>query len=60
MILPLLGCSWQSVPSGQAICDGTAKARTEHAAALVADGGDTSVTTGARLILLLDAGCRDA
>lgn len=42
-----------------AICDGTAKARTEHAAALAEDGGDRSVVTGARLIMLLDAGCRE-
>lgn len=46
-----------SVGSSEAICDGTASARTEHAAALAVDGGDMSVVTGARLIRLLDAGC---
>jgi hypothetical protein len=46
-----------NVRSGDAICDGTAAARSEHAAALVEDGGDKSVVTGARLIGLIDAGC---
>ena len=49
------GCA--SAPSNNALCDGTAQARTEHAAALASDGGDLSVTTGARLIKLMDAGC---
>lgn len=49
------GCA--SVVSEPAICAGTATARTEHAAALAADGGDLSVVTGARLIKLMDAGC---
>ncbi len=49
------GCA--SGVSEPAICDGTATARTEHAAALAADGGDLSVVTGARLIKLMDAGC---
>ncbi len=57
MILLLPACSWSSAESG--ICDGTAAARTAHAAALAQDGGDASVVTGARLIRLLDAGCGD-
>ena len=48
-----------SAVSPAAICDGTASARTAHAAALAEDGGDLSVATGARLIRLLDAGCQD-
>jgi len=48
-----------SVPvSSQAICDGTSTIRTEHAAALAADGGDKSVVTGARLIAMIDGACR--
>ena len=57
MTLMLLGAGCVSAVSERALCDGTAQARTEHAAALAADGGDLSVTTGARLIKLLDAGC---
>lgn len=44
--------------SDSAICDGTEAARTAHAAALADDGGPRSIETGARLIRLLDAGCR--
>ena len=57
MILPLPVAGCLSAPSNNALCDGTAQARTEHAAALASDGGDLSVTTGARLIKLMDAGC---
>lgn len=57
MILPLPVAGCVSVVSEAALCDGTATARTEHAAALAADGGDLSVTTGARLIKMMDAGC---
>jgi hypothetical protein len=46
-----------SAVSGNAICDGTEQARTEHAAALADDGGPLSLVTGARLIRLIDAGC---
>lgn len=55
LTLPATGCV--SVASGNALCDGTEAARTEHAAALADDGGPLSVVTGARLIQLLDAGC---
>jgi len=57
LTLPVAGC--MNVASAPAICDGTAAARTAHAAALAQDGGDASVVTGARLIGLLDAGCND-
>lgn len=40
-----------------AICDGTRKARADHAAALVEDGGPLSLVTGAALIMQIDAGC---
>ena len=49
------GCVSGANPN--AICDGTAQARTEHAAALALDGGPLSLVTGARLIKLTDAGC---
>lgn len=42
-----------------AICDGSKAARREHAAALADDGGPLSLVTGARLIMVVDAGCRD-
>lgn len=47
-----------SAVSSSAICDGTEKARTEHAAALANDGGDASIVTGARLIASIDAACK--
>ena len=42
-----------------AICDGTVRLRDAHADALLLDGGDRSVATGAALIGALDAGCQD-
>lgn len=57
MTLPLLAAGCERGASDRAICDGTAAARTAHAAALAKDGGDASVVTGARLIQLIDAGC---
>ena len=49
------GCAPVSSPN--AICDGTVSLRDTHAEALLADGGDVSVRTGAALIAALDAGC---
>lgn len=46
-----------SVASNSAVCDGTAAARTAHAAALAQDASDAAVVTGARLIRLIDAAC---
>ncbi len=43
--------------SGEALCEGTARLRTDHAAALV-EAPDRAVVTGARLIAAIDAGCR--
>jgi hypothetical protein len=40
------------------MCDGTAEARTKHAAALANDGGDKSVVTGALLINMIDVVCK--
>lgn len=49
------GCA--AVSSPNAICDGTVALRDAHAEALLEDGGDASVQTGAALIAALDAGC---
>lgn len=57
MILMLLNAGCVSAVSDAAICDGTASARREHAAALADDGGPRSLVTGARLIKMIDAGC---
>lgn len=57
MTLMLLAAGCTSAVSEAALCDGTAVARTEHAAALALDGGDRSVVTGARLVKMLDVGC---
>ena len=58
IVLMMLNAGCVSVASNSAICDGTAAARTEHAAALAIDSGPRSLVTGARLIRLVDAGCR--
>jgi hypothetical protein len=55
LTLPASGCV--SAASTDAVCDGTEKARTEHAADLAYDGGPLSVASGKYLIQLLDAGC---
>ena len=58
LMIPLcFGTGCVSAVSERAICDGTDAARTQHAAALAADGGDRSVVTGARLIRQIDAAC---
>ena len=49
------GCAPVSSPN--AICDGTVGLRDTHTEALLRDGGDVSVQTGAELIAALDAGC---
>lgn len=56
LMLLVTGCA--SAPSDSAICAGTAKARQDHAAALVDDGGPRSLVTGANLIATIDAGCK--
>jgi hypothetical protein len=50
------GCA--NVVNSNAICDGTADARTDHAASLAEDGGDKSVVTGALLINMIDVVCK--
>jgi hypothetical protein len=60
MILLLLasGCSTTQIRSGDAICDGTRQARADLARALLADGGDRSVTAGQALLSQLLEACR--
>ena len=56
MMLTMLAAGCVSV-SPAAVCDGTAQARADHAAALAVSPDDRAVVTGARLIALIDAGC---
>lgn len=51
------GCVRETPASGDAMCEGTRRARADLAAALVLDGGDGSVVAGDRLITLIDAAC---
>lgn len=55
LLLILSGCA--TGPAGEAVCDGTAAARSALAAALVEDGGEASLAAGRTLIARLDAGC---
>ena len=59
MILMFFVTGCATVASNSAICDGTLRDRSAHAAALAEDGGDQSITTGAALIRKLDAACAD-
>ena len=43
--------------SQTAICDGTNGLRNDHADALLEDGGERSILTGAALIMAIDKGC---
>ncbi len=58
MSMLLVAAACTSAANPVAICDGSSRLRTDHAAALAADGGDRSVVTGARLIAAIDAGCQ--
>ena len=57
LTLTMLAAGCVSV-SPAAICDGTAQVRTDHAAALAQTADDAVALTGARLVELIDAGCR--
>lgn len=57
LTLTLLVSGCAIVPNSSAICDGTERLRDAHTEALLADGGDKSVLSGAALIAALDAGC---
>ena len=51
----LTGCAPAPVEIDRAFCPVPAALRTEHAAALIADGGPRSQRTGAALIAAIDA-----
>lgn len=55
--LSLSACAGAPPVSERGLCDGLAPLGRAHAEALLADGGDASVLTGARLLAGLDAGC---
>ena len=57
IILPMLVTGCVSSVNDAALCDATAQARKAHAQALVVDGGDHSVVTGANLLDAFKAGC---
>lgn len=57
LTLAVSSCVIGSNPA--AVCDGTVRLRDSHADALLFDGGDRSVQTGAALIGTLDAYCQD-
>ena len=56
LTLPVTACV--TATDGAAICDGTEASRDTLAAALLEDGGDSSVVAGQALIAQLDAACR--
>lgn len=59
LMMMLAGC-WSGAREpveSRPLCDGTEQLRTDHAAALAADGGPRSRSTGRALIATVDAGC---
>lgn len=58
LMMTSAGCA--SAPKPIAVCDGTQTARSDHAAALVADGAPMARSTGRTLIALVDEGCLNA
>lgn len=53
----LSACAASPAVSDRGLCAGLAPLARAHVEALVADGGDASVVTGARLLAALEAGC---
>ena len=58
-LAPLIALGSCMSVNQSAICDGTLRLRDAHADALIEDGGQKSIKTGAALIASLDAGCGD-
>lgn len=54
----VISCVPATRPADSALCAGTRAARADHAAALAVSPDDRVVVTGARLVALIDAGCR--
>lgn len=59
LTLTMLGtaCAPAVTINERAVCDALAALVDDHADALLQDGGDASVVTGANLIAAYDAGC---
>lgn len=57
LLLLASGCSFMPIGNGAAICDGTQKARAEHARALLEDGGERSLMSGQVLLSQMDSAC---
>jgi len=55
--VPFIGLAACTPTSQIGVCDGTEAARSNHATALVEDGGPQSRATGRDLIALIDSGC---
>lgn len=55
LLMLLSGCG--TVVSDSALCDATAQARDQAAAAVLIDGGEQSIIAVANLLQLLDKGC---
>ena len=51
------GCSIATATNLDPVCDGTRKARADHAAALAVSPDEAAVKTGTRLVALIDSGC---
>jgi hypothetical protein len=56
--MPLSSCGIARI-NEVGVCDGTERLRDAHTDALLSDGGQRSVKTGAALIAALDAGCQN-
>ena len=59
IILPMLVIGCASSVNDAALCSATAQARKAHAQALLVDGGDRAVVTGANLLDAIKAGCNE-
>ena len=58
LTLPVIGCAPAVMPTSErALCDALAALVDRHSDALLQDGGDASVMTGADLIAAYGAGC---
>ena len=57
IILPMLVTGCANLVNDAALCSATSQARKAHAQALLVDGGDQSVVTGANLLDDFKAGC---
>ena len=59
IILPMLVTGCVSSVNDAALCNATAQAPKTHAQALLVDGGDQSVVTGANMLDAFKSGCNE-